>query len=79
MANDENHTDMKRFWFATYREDVLFHSTPECTLLSEGVDHREKDQFPVAQIPVDSKDEGGGLELKMCNQCVTDERFFDNG
>jgi hypothetical protein len=76
MSNDTESVEMKRFWFTTWREDVLFHATPECHRVKDNVEHlRDLHQLPVAHIPVDSDEVGNPNKLKFCSHCVSDERF----
>jgi hypothetical protein len=67
---------MKRFWFTTWREDVLFHATPECHHLENNVTHlRDPNELPVAHIPIDAGEVGSPPELKFCSDCVPEDPF----
>lgn len=76
MTDKISSTPMKRFWFTTWREDVLFHATPECHHLKNNVDHiRDLNQLPTAHIPVDASEVGSPPKLKFCNDCVGEDPF----
>ncbi len=76
MSDEVKSIPMKRFWFTTWREDVLFHVTPECHHLKNNVDHiRDLNQLATAHIPVDASKVGSPPKLKFCSDCVDEDPF----
>lgn len=75
MSNETESVPMKRFWFCTYREDVLFHATPTCPHLENNVtSERDLNQLAVAHIPVDAGNVGSPPGLNFCC-CGEDDPF----
>lgn len=75
MAKKAEPVPMKRFWFTTYRENPLFHATPECHRLENVTDDRDLNQLPVAHIPVDASKVGRSPDLNFCDHCGNGDPF----
>ncbi len=76
MSEDVESVPMKRFWFTTWREDVLFHATPECHHLKNNVTNlRDRHQLATAHIPVDASKVGSPPRLTFCCECVSEDPF----
>jgi hypothetical protein len=77
MSSDSDRyepVDMKRFWFCVYQEAPLFHASMNCPHLKRGV-VREREDFAVAHIPVDSNEVGEPSRLNICETCGDSEPF----
>lgn len=72
-GNTDPTPEMKRFWFAVYRENPLFHASQTCHHLQNLP--RDPENFPVAHIPVDSNEVGSRSNLNFCESCGTADPF----
>lgn len=76
MTDEPDPVEMRRFWFTTWREDVLFHASPACHHLENNVtEERAPHELPVAHIPVDASVVGSPPKLKFCSDCVREVPF----
>lgn len=78
MATDtttDSPVEIKRFWFVVRNEAPLFHAKQSCPNLNGISNDRNREDLPVAHIPVDANEVGDESELNFCTRCGVEDPF----